>query len=69
MRLVDWWLGRMAEQERQAFERAIPERERRMRVTRLGTYNAERSRGIVHTKDWDDLMAQEQAAFNRGEMG
>ena len=29
----------------------------------LAIYNAERSRGIVHTAEWDARMAAEQARF------
>jgi len=31
----------------------------------LGRYNAERGRGIVHTKEWQDKMAEEQLAFDK----
>ena len=30
----------------------------------LGQYNAERARGIVHTPEWDEKMAELQAAFD-----
>ena len=30
----------------------------------LATYNSERARGIVHTPEWDALMAAEQRRFN-----
>jgi len=30
----------------------------------LGKFNAERARGVVHTKDWETWMAAEQKAFN-----
>ena len=30
----------------------------------LGRYNAERARGIVHTKEWQEKMAEEQRAFD-----
>lgn len=30
----------------------------------LGTYNAEVSRGIVHTPEWDDRMAEDQRLFD-----
>jgi hypothetical protein len=35
----------------------------------LATYNSERARGIVHTAEWDALMAEEQekwAVWHRG---
>jgi hypothetical protein len=34
------------------------------RWRQLSTYNAECSRGIVHTPEWDSRMAEEQKKFN-----
>jgi hypothetical protein len=31
----------------------------------LATYNAECARGIVHTAEWDDRMAELQAEFDQ----
>jgi hypothetical protein len=31
----------------------------------LAVYNAERARGIVHTAEWDDRMAELQAEFDQ----
>lgn len=31
----------------------------------LARYNSEKARGIVHTPEWEALMAQEQARFDR----
>lgn len=36
----------------------------RWRIERLGQYNAERSRGIVHDDEWRDYMRAEQEWFN-----
>jgi hypothetical protein len=33
-------------------------------LERLATYNAEVARGIVHTPEWDELMAKNQAEFD-----
>lgn len=33
-------------------------------LDRLGTYNAERARGIVHTPAWQAQMAELQARFD-----
>lgn len=30
----------------------------------LSTYNAECSRGILHTAEWDELMAEEQRKYD-----
>lgn len=38
--------------------------ERRVRVVRLGKYNAEIERGIQHTPEWDEYMRQEQKWFD-----
>jgi hypothetical protein len=35
-------------------------------LNQLATYNAERSRGIVHTPEWDAKMAALQRRFNEG---
>lgn len=35
-------------------------------LQRLGTYNAERARGLVHTDEWQAAMAALQARFNAG---
>jgi hypothetical protein len=37
---------------------------RRDRITRLGIYNAERERGIVHTTAYDNYMRAEQEWFD-----
>jgi hypothetical protein len=34
------------------------------RYAALAQYNAERSRGLAHTPEWDALMAEDQAKFN-----
>lgn len=39
------------------------------RIARLGRYNAEVSRGILHAPGYTAEMEREQEAFNRGEMG
>ncbi len=36
------------------------------RWSALAMYNAEVGRGIVHTKDWDAIMAQHQKEFEDG---
>ena len=36
-------------------------------LNRLGTYNAERARGIMHTPEWQAKMADMQARFDAGE--
>jgi hypothetical protein len=36
-------------------------------IETLGRYNAERWRGLVHTKDYDERMAALQARFDRPE--
>ena len=38
--------------------------EREHRWDALAQYNAECSRGIVHTPEWDARMAEEQERFN-----
>lgn len=35
-------------------------------VERLATYNSERTRGIVHTSEWQDKMKLLQQEFNEG---
>lgn len=30
----------------------------------LATYNAERARGIMHTQEWQDRMAEEQRRYD-----
>lgn len=45
------------------FGDAVP-LEQRVRVERLGTYNAEVDRGIVHCQEWRELMAREQKWFD-----
>lgn len=35
-------------------------------LQRLGAYNAERARGLVHTDEWQAAMAALQARFNAG---
>lgn len=47
------------------FGDAVP-LEERARVERLGQYNAEVQRGILHTPDWDSLMDSEQEWFDDG---
>lgn len=39
------------------------------RWDKLATYNAEVSRGIVHTEEWKALMAKEQETFNEFQYG
>lgn len=34
------------------------------RWSALATYNGERARGLVHTTEWQERMASEQAAFD-----
>jgi hypothetical protein len=40
------------------------EMDRRWRIMRLATYNSERDRGLVHTDEWREFMAAEQAWFD-----
>ena len=40
-----------------------------LRWKRLGDYNAELGRGIVHTREWDAFMACEQADFDKEACG
>lgn len=35
-------------------------------IERLATYNAERSRGIVHTEEWQEAMAELQTLWDAG---
>jgi hypothetical protein len=35
-----------------------------LRIDRLGRYNAEKARGLLHNPAWVELMRQEQEAFN-----
>lgn len=37
-------------------------------ISTLATYNAERDRGIVHTRSWKDEMRKLQEQFNNGEL-
>lgn len=37
------------------------------RIWRLAGYNAEKSRGIVHTNEWVELMKREQEWFDGNE--
>lgn len=37
------------------------------RWQRLAVYNAEVARGIVHTAEWNALMAEEQRAFDEAQ--
>lgn len=39
-------------------------RDRQRRFDVLATYNAERARGIVHTPEWADEMAELQREFD-----
>ncbi len=39
-------------------------RYQRYEFAALATYNGERSRGIMHTLEWQEKMAQEQARFD-----
>jgi len=39
------------------------------RVERLGRFNAERARGLLHTPEWIAFMESEQEAFNRWAAG
>lgn len=39
-------------------------RDEEFRLNRLGCYNAERARGLLHTKEWQERMAVEQAWFD-----
>ena len=52
----DWAVGEPMQEEE--FLGAIRE------TQTLGQYNAERARGIVHTPEWDENMAELQAAFD-----
>lgn len=38
-------------------------REEKYEFSALATYNAERSRGLVHTPRWHELMKEEQRRF------
>lgn len=62
MRIIDRW--------RERRDRAWSERwDREHRWHYLGTYNSELSRGIVHTPEYDALMADQQAAFDAEQRG
>lgn len=37
-------------------------------ISTLATYNAERDRGIVHTRSWKEEMKKLQERFNNGEL-
>lgn len=55
----DWLRMQFEHQRRREIEAA--------RLHRLAAYNAERGRGIAHDPAYDEWMAREQAAFDRGE--
>lgn len=61
MSILDRWRSHRRKMSRDAFERILHEH----RWDALAGYNAERSRGIVHTPEYAALMAQEQEEFNR----
>lgn len=42
-------------------------REEKYEFSALATFNAERSRGIVHTARWQQLMREEKRRFDAGE--
>lgn len=44
---------------------ARPDDIKRLRIERLGQYNAERNRGIVHQDWWVAMMREEQAWFDQ----
>ena len=39
-------------------------RSREERVNRLARYNSEAARGLLHSEEWREFMAREQAWFN-----
>lgn len=64
MTVLDRWRSHRRKMSRDAFERVWNEH----RWDALGRYNAERSRGLVHTPEWAAVMAKEQEEFDREEL-
>lgn len=67
------WIPGVAEPEGPLDELPCPECKERfnglsqVELNQLGTYNAERARGITHTAEWQQKMAELQQRFNAAE--